>query len=639
MSRDSPADVGEGNGREPLMWRSTILLGAALIAGGCALTAPLDDQPDTGSSDADSDGDSDMDVDSDSDMDVDSDSDSDVDADSDSDVDCEDVWGDRIYDEVTCSVDDPCGWSNDGYCDAYCTEMNIDTDMFDDGADCGSGVACGGLCDVDATGGEPVYVGCTCGTGDPCGWADNDTCDEACIEDGIVGEMFDDHLDCCAPAQSYLGCGVDGDVHWFDNCGLEGALALMCSANEVCDDGGCACAPGYGGATCAELPTDCTGLPDFTLCFVVSGTEDSLVSDFSFDICVDGVCVSPGCGDASCNTPSPHFPTPDTNQRTCYDLSSFDTDSEADAGCPAEGEDFHGQDAQYGWDTAHDEGERFTRDTALTGHPVVTDNVTGLVWQGCMNGLSGDDCGTGTAATLSWQSAMESCDTMTWAGRGDWRLPDVYELASLTDSSTLYPSIDSAAFPNTPAGGWGTWTSSAVAVTDGVNYHWYTYEQWLYYMDESSSASFRCVRGGPMTARTLAPSMVGSDRIVTDSLSGLTWQGCVAGESGEACATGVAACYSWKNALAYCEGLSYAGHDDWRVPNTKELQTLVDTRVTNPCIDADAFPETPADLLTWTSTTNLEDMSSVVAVDFNAGGLNYQYKSSPVYVRCVRGGS
>ena len=33
---------------------------------------------------------------------------------------------------------------------------------------------------------------------------------------------------------------------------------------------------------------------------------------------------------------------------------------------------------------------------------------------------------------------------------------------------------------------------------------------------------------------------------------------------------------NWEQALAYAENLEYAGHSDWRLPNVKELQSIVD---------------------------------------------------------------
>jgi len=35
------------------------------------------------------------------------------------------------------------------------------------------------------------------------------------------------------------------------------------------------------------------------------------------------------------------------------------------------------------------------RNTAMAGNPTVKDNVTGLEWQGCLAGLSGDTCNYG----------------------------------------------------------------------------------------------------------------------------------------------------------------------------------------------------------------------------------------------------
>ena len=46
----------------------------------------------------------------------------------------------------------------------------------------------------------------------------------------------------------------------------------------------------------------------------------------------------------------------------------------------------------------------------------------------------------------------------------------------------------------------------------------------------------------------------------------------------------------WAEALAYCEALELAGHDDWRLPNSKALQSIVDYRRTSfPAIDETAF--------------------------------------------------
>jgi hypothetical protein len=67
------------------------------------------------------------------------------------------------------------------------------------------------------------------------------------------------------------------------------------------------------------------------------------------------------------------------------------------------------------------------------------------------------------------------------------------------------------------------------------------------------------------------------DGTVSDTLRGLLWQqGDGQNDQG---------CRNWEQALAYCEGLNLAGHGDWRLPNIRELESLVDDSRYNPSID------------------------------------------------------
>ena len=97
----------------------------------------------------------------------------------------------------------------------------------------------------------------------------------------------------------------------------------------------------------------------------------------------------------------------------------------------------------------HATTERFTRNTSVSGQPVVLDNVTGLQWQGCAGGTTGDACAAGDAAKYDWDAALAYCDSLSWSGYSNWRLPDELELDSLVDFSRTYPSIDITAFPGT----------------------------------------------------------------------------------------------------------------------------------------------------------------------------------------------
>ena len=371
-----------------------------------------------------------------------------------------------------------------------------------------------------------------------------------------------------------------------------------CIDDTPCIDLGLICNESSGDC----VAPDCEGEPDFTPC------ETLTSPDRAYDICVNEACVSPGCGDLACNVPAPHFPLADTSQRQCYDAAVA-------MACAAAGQPFHGQDAQFGWDTTHAATERFTRDPRVTDQPVVTDNVTALVWQGCSLGLSGDDCTTGFATKAAWVDQLAGCDALSWGGYDDWRLPDPYELQSLVDQDTASsPAVDTTVFPAT-ALDWYWSSSSSVDTTWAwtVHFGFGTVASDV----KANPRSARCVRAGALQARHFEPSTVAGDRIVTDTQSGLVWQGCPAGTSGDDCGTGRIAWSTWEAALAYCEGLSWAGLDDWRLPNLNELQSIVDYRYRSTSVDPNVFPGLSSS--GWTSTTRSSFMASAMAVNFEFG--------------------
>lgn len=112
---------------------------------------------------------------------------------------------------------------------------------------------------------------------------------------------------------------------------------------------------------------------------------------------------------------------------------------------------------------------------------------------------------------------------------------------------------------------------------------------------------------------------------VTDSGTHLMWQ---QGENSS---------MTWDAALTYCEGLSLATYTDWRLPNHKELTTLVDdTKVVN-AINTTMFPGANSSGY-WSSTTLPSITSTAFCVDFYYGGPSNPDKTSTHYARCVRGG-
>ena len=93
----------------------------------------------------------------------------------------------------------------------------------------------------------------------------------------------------------------------------------------------------------------------------------------------------------------------------------------------------------------------------------------------------------------------------------------------------------------------------------------------------------------------------------------------------------------WESAITYCEGLSLGSYTDWRLPNTKELESITDNTKYNPSIDTTYFPNTASSYY-WSSTTNASNASYAWNVYFYYGYVSSHYKSDSYCVRCVRGG-
>lgn len=84
------------------------------------------------------------------------------------------------------------------------------------------------------------------------------------------------------------------------------------------------------------------------------------------------------------------------------------------------------------------------------------------------------------------------------------------------------------------------------------------------------------------------------DGTVTDSKTGLMWKQCSEGLSGSDCGTGTRSRYSAQSALNYVTNLNsadgFAGHKDWRVPNIKELNSILDHHCVAPALNTNRFP-------------------------------------------------
>ena len=95
---------------------------------------------------------------------------------------------------------------------------------------------------------------------------------------------------------------------------------------------------------------------------------------------------------------------------------------------------------------------------------------------------------------------------------------------------------------------------------------------------------------------------------------------------------------NWLAAIAACEGKSYAGYTDWRLPNVRELMSIVDYNNFSPTIDPIYFPGTRVTNPYWSSTTHAPDVTYAWFVDFSNGTVYTRQKTNTsCYVRCVRG--
>jgi hypothetical protein len=102
---------------------------------------------------------------------------------------------------------------------------------------------------------------------------------------------------------------------------------------------------------------------------------------------------------------------------------------------------------------------------------------------------------------------------------------------------------------------------------------------------------------------------------VTDNLTGLMW-------AKDADATRLK---DWKEALAYCNTLILGGHDDWRLPNVKELLSLIDFGKSDPALPGGhPFDNVQVHLLSFygSSTTNHGNTAHAWHVSMRSGNVD-----------------
>jgi Protein of unknown function (DUF1566) len=131
------------------------------------------------------------------------------------------------------------------------------------------------------------------------------------------------------------------------------------------------------------------------------------------------------------------------------------------------------------------------------------------------------------------------------------------------------------------------------------------------------------------------------DGTVTDRQLKLMWTRCSAGQTWAAgTCSGQAGTYTWEAAGRLASELNQRGsyfYSDWRLPQLRELATLIERACSSPRVNLSVFPNTPAGIY-WSATPRpgAQDPSSAYALGFGSDGVEYQAKDVQSHVRLVR---
>lgn len=133
--------------------------------------------------------------------------------------------------------------------------------------------------------------------------------------------------------------------------------------------------------------------------------------------------------------------------------------------------------------------------------------------------------------------------------------------------------------------------------------------------------------------------------VVVDKQTGLKWARCAFGyswdEVNRSCEQNESAKLTWTEALIFVkDNPVYLGEQGWRLPNIKELASIIEYKCYNPAINNDVFPGTVSDVF-WSNTHVSGDISdnggaSVRVVNFAGGEVGSNSRGTSNYLRLVK---
>ncbi len=307
------------------------------------------------------------------------------------------------------------------------------------------------------------------------------------------------------------------------------------------------------------------------------------------------------------------YPIVDTNQGIFYDNAD-------EISVPQPGDPFYGQDAQF-------DGNQ--PDYTDNGDGTITDNVTGLMWSKTCD--VNNDGVIDYEDKLTYDEAVATVSNVTIAGYTDWRLPTIKELYSLIifsgldcsgwngSTNDLVPFIDTDYFDfgygDESAGEriidaqfvtktlYVSTTMNGNATMFGVNFadgriKGYPYEDvgpsreakkfYVYYVRGTENYGMNDFEDN-------------GNGTITDIATGLMWS---QNDSGEG--------LNWEEALFWVQqknSENYLGYNDWRLPNVKELQSIVD------------YTRSPA----TTNSAAIDPLFNVTSITNAGGEIDYPF--------------
>ncbi len=277
------------------------------------------------------------------------------------------------------------------------------------------------------------------------------------------------------------------------------------------------------------------------------------------------------------------------------------------------GETYYGQDAHY---------TSLPMSYKDNGDGTITDLNTGLMWQ------------KSPGEKVTWEDAKRNAESLNLGGYTDWRVPTIKELYSLisfqgqtgTSIANAIPYINTKYFDFE----YGD-TSKGERYIDC---QYWSGTQYVSTTMNGNTTAFGVnfadgrIKGYPITIKTKEGQsehkmfvryvrgnidygqnqfVDNGDGTVSDLATGLMWMKADSGalQAGDHNDGKL----NWEQALSWSENLEYAGYSDWRLPDAKELQSIVD------------YTRSPA----TTQSAAIDPIFSITSITDGNGKTNYPY--------------